>query len=243
MKTLEFKPSSGSGISAAKPLFDRLADELGSEWEYTFDDDGKTARFTHGEMFFEFAPTANSSAETIKVGNSKTTYTALSQVWNIGSGYSFIDILEAEDRGTVALGFRTDVTNETSYGFNVIWGKYEDGSEYIIWGMVNTNTAESPATLLDDTATASRMFPNVLESVGAPWCFGKQPKTNLAVLPKSLYFAQSVPNRVHYIELLHGDKKYVGFSTLKAGANNTVTTKPSMFAVPVKSFDIEHIHI
>ena len=245
MKTLEFY-ATGYIVSALKPLMDRLSEELGDEWEYAFDADANTALFSHGVMYFEFTPTSSTNASiSIKCGNSKNAYASvLSGVWGTNTNqYFYIDILEAEDRGTVVFGFRTAAGNRSSYGFNVIWGKYDDGSEYLVWGTVGSTNSEAPASLLDDTATASRTFPNVLESVGAPWCFCKQPKTNLAVLPTSLYFAQSVPNRVHYIELLHGNKKYVGFSTLKAESNNAVISKPSMFAVPVETFDVEHIKI
>ncbi|MCX4357964.1 MAG: hypothetical protein OSJ43_17390 [Oscillospiraceae bacterium] len=242
MKTLEFYVTDNFSVAGLKPLMDRLAKELGDEWQYAFDAEAKTARFTHGVMFFEFTPTSNSAAISINCGNGKVKYTALNSAWG-GSGnkYYYIDILEAEDCGTVVLGFRT--ANDASYGFNVIWGKYDDGSEYIIWGTIATSSSETPATLLDDTATASRNFSNVLESIGAPWCFGKLPKTNLAALPTSLYFGSSVPYRTRYIELLRGDKKFVGFAAFKAGSNNAITSRPSMFAVPVETFDVEYIKI
>lgn len=243
MKTLEFYVTADYSIVGLKPLMDRLEKELGDEWQYAFDAEAKTARFTHGVMFFEFAPTSNSSLISIKCGNSNIVYTALNGAWG-GSGnkYYYIDILEAEDRGTVVLGFRT--ANDASYGFNVIWGKYADGSEYLVWGTVSTSsTSELPAALLDDTATSSRYFPNVLENTEAPWCFGKLPKTNLAALPMSLYFGSSVPHRTRYIELLRGDKKFVGFAASKAGANNAITSRPSMFAIPVEMFDVEYIKI
>lgn len=248
MKTLERWLSTtdtadkGSLYAALKPLMGRLAAELGGEWLLTFNDEACEAIFTHGIMQFVLYA-YNSNIINLKCGNGKINYT-LSQLWSLTSGvYCSVDVLEADDRGTIVIGFKSTAQNDSSYGFNLIWGKYDDESEYLVWGTSVSTTSEVPASLLDDTAAIARTFPNVLENTAAPWCFGKLPKTNLAVLPKSLYFGSSVPYRAHYVELLRGDKKYVGFATAKAAAKNAVTGRPSMFAVPVKSFEIEHIKV
>ncbi|MDE7362817.1 MAG: hypothetical protein K2N38_12890 [Oscillospiraceae bacterium] len=247
MKTLErWLPGTGSKeavYTTIKPMMERLATELGSEWELVFDDDAYEAKFTHGAMrFVLYLSAANSIG--LRCGNGKINYTPISSLWHLQSScYIHIDILEADDRNTIVMGFKSTDSGYSSYGFNLIWGKYDDGSEYLVWGAANTISGEQHATLLDDTATVSRSLPNVMESTAAPWCFGKLPKTDLAALPTSLYFGTSVPYRAHYIELLRGDKKFVGFAAAIAGSRNALAYSPPMFAVPVETFDIEHIKI
>ncbi len=247
MKTLEFY-STGYTITALKPLLDKLAEVLGEGWTYEFNGDSSTARYTHGVMFFEIHATNGNTMLTIKCGNDKIAYDqALSRVWGGASNcYYCADILETEDRSSIVIGFRSGNDNPT-YGFNLIWGKYDDGSEFLIRGTAdptNSSSINRAAHLLDDTATASRTFSLPFSSADAPMCFGKIPKSNFPILSKSLYTALSVPAPVRYTELLQGDKKFAGVMLCASkAANSTPAYLCSAFAIPVKSFEIEHITV
>lgn len=244
MKTLEHwittANSKDTTYAAVKPLLEALANELGSDWSLTFNDDEYTAKFTHGVMTFTLIVNTNTGMG-LKCGNGKIFYTPINTLWTVtANAYCYADVMCADDGNTVAIGFRS---GNMIYGFDLIWGKYDNGSEYLVWGADSVSNSESPATLLDDTATASRAFPSAFESTDAPWCFGKLPKSNHAALTSSLYFGSSVPFRSHYVELLCGDKKYAGFSASKSANSTAAIGKPSMFAVPVETFDVEHIVI